>query len=136
MVGLLPLVNASQVPLSRLERRLDYRTVGTIELASVVYLYLVGIALVELSHSHWAMVVAFMAQQAFLAVAFFVADRFTPRVVRPTRDLWEAVRFGSATSAATLSLASKALIPTLIVGPIAGLLRLATQLSASDYLIR
>ena len=75
----LPFTMAMQVPLTLLERALDYRAIAMIEIASQVLYYGVGIALALGGYGVWSFVGAFWAGQMVLFAGAFWRSHYRPR---------------------------------------------------------
>jgi PST family polysaccharide transporter len=75
----LPLGQVAQVPLARLERDLDYRTVASIELLGQMSYYVVGLPLAFGGFGPWSPVIGWWAQQLIVLVLACRGARYVPR---------------------------------------------------------
>ena len=79
VIAVLPLNNLAQVPLSILERRLDYKRSATIEVATQALFFIVALPLALRGWGAWAPTLGFVAQQVAYVIATHALVGYWPR---------------------------------------------------------
>ena len=120
MVIALPVVLSTRVPMARLERALDYRSVAIIEVSGRLLFYVVVVALAFLEWGVWAIVVGFWMQLALNAALALVRARYRPRLTLKTEAIRRMVGYGAGFSTAVWVYRLHNLVNPLVVGRFAG----------------
>jgi O-antigen/teichoic acid export membrane protein len=120
MLSGLPISLLSQVPLAKLERRLDYRKIAMIELANQFIYNLVALPLAFAGFGVWAMVLGWLAQQIQAAVLLFSQARYLPRLTWQPKLLNAIMRYSLGFSAANWAFQARSLVNPLLIGRFAG----------------
>jgi PST family polysaccharide transporter len=116
----LPLVLLSQVPLARLERRLDYKRVAVIELGSQLVYYLVALPLAFQGAGVWAPVAGWCTQQIQTVGLLFVISRYRPRLCWNPDLIKQMLSYSVGYSASSWVWQLRNLVNPLVVGRYAG----------------
>jgi len=116
----LPLLLSGQVPMARLERDLQYRSVAAIELGAQVIYYAVALPLAFRGAGAWAAVAGWWAQQAIAVTLTFVSARYRPRLRWDRHQVREMVHYGLGFSASTWVWQLRSLVNPLVVGRYGG----------------
>lgn len=116
----LPLVLLSQVPLARLERRLDYKRVAVIELGSQLIYYLVALPLAFQGAGVWAPVAGWCIQQIQTVVLLFLISRYRPRLCWNPDLIKQMLSYSVGYSASSWVWQLRNLVNPLVVGRYAG----------------
>jgi PST family polysaccharide transporter len=117
---MLPVQSASLVPLAKLERALDYRSVARIELAGQLSLYVVALPAAFLGAAVWAPVAGWWAQQIVAAALAFLMARYRPRLAVDGAAWRGALAYGIGFAGAGWLWQLRALVPPLVLGRWAG----------------
>lgn len=128
------LVHLQQVPLSLLERRIDYATIGLVELAGQVVFVVVSVTAALLRAGVWAPVAGWYAQQIVLLGGYWARGGYRPTLVWRSTDLAEALRFGVVGTASSSAYSVRNLVAPLLVGATLGATALG-YLSLANRLI-
>ncbi|HEY9778685.1 MAG TPA: oligosaccharide flippase family protein [Leptolyngbyaceae cyanobacterium] len=116
----LPLVLLSQVPLARLERRLDYKRVAVIELGSQLIYYLVALPLAFQGAGVWAPVAGWCTQQIQTVSLLFLISRYRPRLCWNPDLIKQMLTYSVGYSASSWVWQLRNLVNPLVVGRYAG----------------
>lgn len=116
----LPLVLLSQVPLARLERRLDYKRVAVIELGSQLIYYLVALPLAFQGAGVWAPVAGWCTQQIQTVGLLFLISRYRPRLCWNPDLIKQMLSYSVGYSASSWVWQLRNLVNPLVVGRYAG----------------
>ena len=116
----LPLVLLSQVPLARLERRLDYKRVAVIELGSQLIYYLVALPLAFQGAGVWAPVAGWCTQQIQTVGLLFLISRYRPRLCWNPDLIKQMLTYSVGYSASSWVWQLRNLVNPLVVGRYAG----------------
>ena len=116
----LPLVLLSQVPLARLERRLDYKRVAVIELGSQLIYYLVALPLAFQGAGVWAPVAGWCTQQIQTVSLLFLISRYRPRLCWNPDLIKQMLSYSVGYSASSWVWQLRNLVNPLVVGRYAG----------------
>lgn len=116
----LPLVLASQVPLARLERKLDYRRVALIELSSQLIYYLVALPLAFQGAGVWSPVAGWWTQQVLTIGLLYLGASYRPRFYWNQDLVKQMLGYSVGYSASTWVWQLRNLVNPLIVGRYAG----------------
>jgi O-antigen/teichoic acid export membrane protein len=116
----LPFTMAMQVPLTLLERALDYRAIAMIEIASQVLYYGVGIALALGGYGVWSFVGAFWAGQIVLCAGAFWQSRYRPRWLWNRGLMRSILRESFALASAAFVYELRLLLPSVVLLPLGG----------------
>jgi O-antigen/teichoic acid export membrane protein len=116
----LPFTMAMQVPLTLLERALDYRAIAVIEIASQVLYYGFGIALALGGYGVWSFVGAFWAGQLVLFVGAFWYSRYRPRWHWDRGSIRALLRESFALALAAFVYELRLLLPSVVLLPLGG----------------
>lgn len=117
--GLL-VMQAQQVPLSLLERRLAYGVISVVEVAGQALFMVVAVGLAVAGAGVWAPVAGWWCQQALLAVGYWSRAGYRPRLARDTARVRDAVGYGLVTTTGTLAYTLRTLVGPLLVLPVLG----------------
>jgi O-antigen/teichoic acid export membrane protein len=104
------------VPLARIERALDFRSVARIEIGGQLVFFLTALPLAAAGFGVWAPVLGFWVQQSLLAAGYFGAARYRPRWQWSGEANRAMVRFGSGYSFSICVWQARRLANPLIVG--------------------
>jgi O-antigen/teichoic acid export membrane protein len=116
----LPFAMVMQVPLTLLERALDYRSIAVIEIASQVLYYGFGIALALGGYGVWSFVGAFWAGQLVLFVGAFWYSRYRPRWHWDRDSIRALLRESFALALAAFVYELRLLLPSVVLLPLGG----------------
>jgi O-antigen/teichoic acid export membrane protein len=116
----LPFAMVMQVPLTLLERALDYRSIAVIEIASQVLYYGFGIALALGGYGVWSFVGAFWAGQLVLFVGAFWYSRYRPRWHWDRGSIRALLRESFALALAAFVYELRLLLPSVVLLPLGG----------------
>ncbi|BAS56624.1 oligosaccharide flippase family protein [Leptolyngbya boryana CZ1] len=120
MLSALPLTLINQVPLARLERQLDYRTIAMIELANQFTYNLIALPLAFSGFGVWAMVLGWLGQQIQDSILLFSRSRYRPHLTWQPKVVKEIVHFSLGFSAANWAFQLRALVNPLLIARFAG----------------
>jgi len=112
----LPLSNLAQVPMARLERRLDYRRVALIELAGQLLYFGVALPLAFAGGGAWAPVAGYVSQQVLLWIAMHVAAAYRPRLHWDRAAVGEILAYGAGFTGSIALYQLRKLVNPLVVG--------------------
>jgi PST family polysaccharide transporter len=138
LLATIPLMHLQQIYLSRLEVELAYDRVGTVELVGLAMYFAVGFALARVNAGPWAPVGGWWAQQLALTCGFAFRSNYLPRLAWSASSAGEMLKYGAASTAATIAFSLKSLvvpvyipkaIGTVAVGQIALSIRILEQLA-------
>jgi len=116
----LPFTMVVQVPLTLLERALDYRSIAVIEIASQVLYYGLGIALALGGYGVWSFVGAFWAGQLVLFVGAFWRSHYRPRWLWNRALVKTMLRESAALATAAFVYELRLLLPSVVLLPLGG----------------
>ncbi len=120
MFAVIPIMHLQQVPLSRLERRLDYRGIGPVEVGAQIAFYVVSVPLAVKGAGVWAPVAGWWLEQLVLLVGFWVRDDYRPCLRWHTPEIKRILSFGATTTGSTFAYNLRNLVNPLLVGPTLG----------------
>jgi O-antigen/teichoic acid export membrane protein len=113
----IPLMQLQQVHLSRLERTLDYRSIGVVELAAQIAFFAVAVVLAAaFKAGAWAPVAGWWTQQALLAAGFWRSDRYRPRLRWRGALVREILTYGAVMTAANFVYSLRNLVAPILIG--------------------
>ncbi|MGQ9656879.1 MAG: oligosaccharide flippase family protein [Fimbriimonadales bacterium] len=115
-----PFAMVMNVPLTLLERNLDYRAIALTEIASQLLYYGVGIALALQGSGVWAFVGAFWAGQLVLFGGAFGLSRYRPRWLWNTALVRVLLRESFALAFAAFVYELRLLLPSVVLLPLGG----------------
>jgi O-antigen/teichoic acid export membrane protein len=117
----IPLVHLQQVHLSRLERDLDYTSVGAVELIAQLAFVAIALPLAFVYRDAWAPVAGWWLQQIVLLGGFWMRDPYRPRMTWHWELAAEALKYGAVTNSSNFVYSLRNLVvPVLgsrILGP-------------------
>jgi O-antigen/teichoic acid export membrane protein len=116
----LPITLLSRVPLAHLERALDYRSVGLIELSVLTVFYLVAVALAYKQLGPWAPVGGWWAQELLRFGLLYRVSAYRPRLYWEYARVRSIMGYGLGYSASIWIWHLRVLVNPLVVGPYAG----------------
>ena len=116
----LPVQLTNQVPLARLERKLDYRRVATTELSGQVSYYLVALPVALRGGGVWAPVAGWWAQQVVLSVQLHARSDLRLRLRWERQLVRQMLGYGLGYSASMWVWQARSLVNPIIVGRFAG----------------
>ena len=116
----LPLVLLGRVPLARLERALDYRSVALIELSVLVVYYLVALPLAYQGFGPWAPIGGWSAQELSRLGLLYRTSAYRPRLHWEWARVRAMVGYGLGFSASIWVWQLRMLVNPLVVGRYAG----------------
>lgn len=130
-----PVQLAAAVPMARVERALDFRSVARIELVGQAAFVSVAVGLAFAGLGIWAPVIGFWVQHLVHAAAYFVAARYRPRWNWSATANRAMLRFGSGYSISVWVWQARRLVNPLVVGRYLGSegvawVAVATQIAA------
>jgi PST family polysaccharide transporter len=120
MFALLPVIHLSQVPLSKLERELDYKHVGFTETVAQIAFFVVALPLAAAGAGVWAAVAGFWTQQVALVALFFAFGGYRPGLRWDRAQIRDAFDFGIACTGATWSYSARNLASPILVARLLG----------------
>lgn len=120
MLSALPLTLINQVPLAKLERQLDYRTIAMIELANQFTYNLIALPLAFSGFGVWAMVIGWLGQQVQDSILLFTQSRYRPQFAWQPQLVQEIVKYSLGFSAANWAFQLRSLVNPLLIGRFAG----------------
>jgi O-antigen/teichoic acid export membrane protein len=120
ITGAMPLTLIALVPAAKLERALDYRALGTIELVGRGIFYVTALVLAARGSGVWGLVAAVWLEQVFSVTMLHVAAGYRPRFHREPALAREMVRYGLGFSASVWLYQLRGLVNPLIVGRYVG----------------
>jgi PST family polysaccharide transporter len=115
-----PLTGLTGVPMARLERALDFRSIAGIELAGQIVGLVVSALLAWSRAGVWAPVFGQIAWQTFTLLAASLAASLTPRLHFDRSRAWEMLSFGIGLTASLRTWQLRTLVNPLLVGRFAG----------------
>ena len=118
MFASIPVMHLQQVPLSKLERELNYGVIGKAEMAAQVMFFIVGVALASIHLGVWAPVIAWWTQQVILLAAFWANAGYRPALGAQMPLVREALRFGAASTSANFVYSLRNLVNPVVVSRI------------------
>lgn len=116
----LPLVLLSQVPLARLERKLDYKRVALIEMSSQLVYYLVALPLAFQGAGVWSPIAGWWTQQVLTIGLLYSNASYRPRFYWNLDLVKQMLGYSVGYSASTWVWQLRNLVNPLIVGRYAG----------------
>ena len=116
----MPLTLIALVPAAKLERALDYRVLGTIELVGRGIFYVVALALAAHGLGVWGLVVGVWLEQVFSVTMLHIAAEYKPRFRHDPALAREMVRYGLGFSGSVWLYQLRGLVSPFIVGRYAG----------------
>ena len=120
MFASIPVMHLQQVPLSKLERELNYGVIGKTEVAAQIMFCIVGITLASIHFGVWALVIAWWTQQTILLAIFWTKASYRPALRARMPLVREAMRFGAATTSANFVYSLRNLVNPLVVSRLLG----------------
>jgi len=120
MFASIPVMHLQQVPLSKLERELNYGVIGKAEVAAQMMFFIVGVSLASIHYGVWAPVIAWWTQQTILLVTFWAKADYRPALRVRTPLVREAMRFGAASTSANFVYSLRNLVNPVVVSRILG----------------
>lgn len=120
MFAVLPVHLLTLVPLARLERDLDYRSVAWVELSAQMVYFLVALPLAYQGAGPWAPVAGWWARQLLTLIILYWVSGYRPRFYWETGRARAMVGYGLGFSASTWVWQLRNLVSPLIVGRYAG----------------
>jgi PST family polysaccharide transporter len=120
MFASIPVMHLQQVPLSKLERELNYGVIGKAEVAAQMMFFIVGVSLASIHFGVWAPVIAWWTQQTILLVAFWAKAGYRPALGARMPLVREAMRFGAASTSANFVYSLRNLVNPVVVSRILG----------------
>lgn len=115
-----PFAMVMNVPLTLLERNLDYRAIALTEIVSQLLYYGVGIMLAVLGYGVWAFVGAFWVGQLVLFGGAFGLSRYRPRWVWNAALVKTLLRESFALATAAFVYELRLLLPSVVLLPLGG----------------
>lgn len=115
-----PFAMVMNVPLTLLERNLDYRAIALTEIASQLLYYGVGIVLAVLGYGVWAFVGAFWVGQLMLFWGAFWLSRYRPRWIWSAALVKTLLRESFALATAAFVYELRLLLPSVVLLPLGG----------------
>jgi O-antigen/teichoic acid export membrane protein len=130
-----PIQLATAVPMARIERALNFRSVARIELAGQLAFVVVAVGLAAAGIGVWAPVIGYWAQQLVHAVGYFRSAHYLPRWVWSGSANRAMLGFGSGYSMSLCVWQARRLVNPLIVGrylgsEAVGYVAVATQIAS------
>ena len=116
----LPLAQLTQVPLARIERKLDYVRTTRIELAAQASMYLVAIPLAFMGRGVWAAVAGWWTQHLTSFILFHAATGFRPQWHFNQAAARRILHYGSSYTASIWIWHLRRLVNPLVVGRLLG----------------
>lgn len=116
----LPFAMVTNVPLTLLERALDYRAIAVVEIASQALYYGVGIGLAIGGYGVWSFVGAFWAGQMVLFAGAFWQSRYRPRWIWSRELIKNILRESFALASAAFVYELRLLLPSVVLLPLGG----------------
>lgn len=116
LLGTLPLFLLPVVPMAKLERDLNYRSVAMIELVGQTAYYVVALGLAAAGWGVWAPVIGHWAWQSLTVVQSYAITRFRPRLVWSRGAIAEMLRYGLGYSSASWVYQLRPLVNPIVVG--------------------
>jgi O-antigen/teichoic acid export membrane protein len=131
----IPVQLATAVPMARIERALDFRSVARVELAGQAAFVLVSVGLAAAGFGVWAPVIGYWVQQVTHAVGYFAAAGYRPRWAWSAAANRAMLGFGSGYSTSLCVWQARRLVNPLIVGrylgsEAVGYVAVATQIAS------
>jgi len=120
MFASIPVMHLQQVPLSKLERELNYGVIGKAEVAAQMMFFIVGASLASINFGVWAPVIAWWTQQTILLVIFWAKADYRPALGTRMPLVREAMRFGAATTSANFVYSLRNLVNPVVVSRLLG----------------
>lgn len=120
LYGALPLGILVIVPLSLLERNLDFQKVASLELLGLFTFYGVAIGLALAGWGFWSPVVGWWAQQMVMLIGALLVSTYVPRWFWNKAQALEALHYGFGYAASLWVIQLRDLVNPLIVGRLAG----------------
>jgi O-antigen/teichoic acid export membrane protein len=130
-----PIQLVATVPMARIERKLDFRTVAHVELAGQFAFFVVGVTLAFAGFGVWAPVLGLWAQHIVQSTGYFAAARYRPRWLWSTAACRDMLSFGTGYSTSIWLWQARRLVNPMVVGRYMGseavaYVALATQIAA------
>ncbi|MDX2098985.1 MAG: oligosaccharide flippase family protein [Leptolyngbyaceae cyanobacterium bins.59] len=116
----LPILVLGRVPMSRLERHLDYRKVALIEFGGQITYYTVALPLAFQGAGVWSAVAGWWAQQTLISCLLYWGARYRPRFYWDPKLIQEMIRYGLSFSTSMWVWQLRDLVNPLIIGRYAG----------------
>lgn len=108
------------VPLAKLERSLNYKTIVTIELAGQVIFLLVAVPLSWKEKGAWAPTYGWITQQCFLFILVYWKANYIPRLIWKKERVLTIISYGIGYSTSMWIWLSRQLVNPLIIAKFAG----------------
>jgi O-antigen/teichoic acid export membrane protein len=130
-----PVQLIATVPMARIERQLDFRSIAQVELAGQFTFFVVGVALAFAGFGVWAPVMGLWAQHIVQSAGYFGAARYSPRWQWSTAACRDMIAFGAGYSTSIWLWQARRLVNPIVVGRYMGseavaYVALATQIAA------
>lgn len=116
----LPLVLVAVVPLARLERALEFKTIAKVELAGQFVFYAVALPFALKGAGAWAPLWGWWAQQLLLVSALYGTTRYCPRWRWHPATIRQIIGYGLGFSASVWIWQLRSLVNPLLVSAFAG----------------
>lgn len=116
----IPIMHMQQVPLSRLERRLDYGSIGPVEVGAQVAFYVVAVPMAVKGAGVWAPVAGWWSEQLVLLLGFWLRDDYRPSLRWRPAEIRQILAFGGASTGSTFVYNLRNLVNPLLVGSTLG----------------
>jgi len=129
----LPAANLAAVPLSHLERTLDFKRIAWLELSGQAMFFVVAIAAAALGRGMWAPVLGWWAQQSVLTLFGLALARYAPRLAWNRSAIRDMLTYGTGYSASVWAYQLRRIVNPLVVGrylgaEAVGIVSLCTQI--------
>ena len=105
---------------ARLERTLDYRRIGTIEVSGHVVYYVIAVPMAFAGFGPWSLAGGWCLQQLFLCVALHIASRYSVRLAWNTQTAIRMLTYSAGYSTANCLWQIRFLVNPFIVGHFLG----------------
>ena len=120
LIVALPVVLSMRVPVTQLERALDYRSVAIIEVSGRLLFYTAAVVLAFLGWGAWAIVLGFWLQLILSATIATARARYRPRFRLRAQNVKQMIGYGAGFSAANWIYRLRDLVNPVILGHFAG----------------
>lgn len=115
-----PMIGLTGVPMAKLERELDFRTVAGIEFSGQTLGFVISLVMAAMHSGVWAPVGGQLAWQIFISCATWRASRLRPSLSFHSARLGEMLRFGLTCTASLRAWQLRTLVNPLLVGHFVG----------------
>jgi PST family polysaccharide transporter len=115
LTGAVVLMHLQQVPLSRLERKLDYAGIGAVEVIGQAVFVGLAVFLAVRGAGVWAPTVGWLAQQLALLIGYWVRDDYRPRLIWESGLVRDALGFGAIATLSTMAYSLRNLVGPIVV---------------------